>query len=249
MPSSEKKFESELFELLEELRPFALAYYHPLVSGETDSPEKVEQWFRRFFIRDFGVGVARAYVKCPHLEPRRFLAENLFEEEGRGNANETHPALSLRLARHFGASEEEIQRTHDKWMKSPAIAQYLELAASYDWLEDFAGFGLGQEFFAPPLFELIVERLRAEFDLDDETLKFFLVHMYEDVDHSVRTMKMVTRYADTDESQQKVCSAIRTTVMGLAGRSGGRPASELPAPIVETLRKGARVAGQVIAPT
>ena len=244
MPLSPEAFEQDLLDLLEELRPYALAYYHPLVNGETEKPEELSGWLRNFYIRDFGVLVARAYVKCPHLDARRFLAENLHEEEGRGRAQETHAALSMRLALHFGANEDEVEVAYAEWMKTPEVQAYNEQAAGYDWLEDFASFGLGSEFYAPPLFEMIVERLRSEFGLDDELVKFFLVHMYEDIDHSVRTMKMITRYATSDDAQRKVRDAVRRTIMGLAGNEN---AKALPSDVVEGLRKRARAAGQAIA--
>lgn len=248
MPLSPQEMEDDLLEMLEDLRPYGLAYYHPLVNGDAAKPEQVADWFQRFYVRDFGVGVARTYAKCPHTDARVFLAENLFEEEGQGDPERTHAALSLRLAKHFGADDQEIQRIHSQWMASPEIETYLARCADFDWLEDFAAFGLGQEFFAPPLFERIVDRLRMEFGVDDETLQFFIVHMYEDVDHSTRTMRMITRYADSDEAQQRVRDAVRSTVVGMAGLSGDA-ARPLPADIVEDLRKRARAAGQQIGPS
>ena len=104
------------------------------------------------------------------------------------------------------------------------------------WLEEFAGFGLGSEHYAPSFFTLIVERLRGEFDIPEEVLEFFYVHLYEDVDHARRTMDIVLEYAVSEEDQQLVLEAIRRHILGEAGLMGGREPVPLSPDIVSRLR-------------
>jgi pyrroloquinoline quinone (PQQ) biosynthesis protein C len=247
MSKTNSDFEPRLRALLEELRPYALAYYHPLVNGEAKTRDEVAAFFRSFYIKDTGVLLARTYTKCPHLEARRFIAENLFEEEGKGRAGRSHAELSLRLAAHFGADREQSEAAYSDWAASDQSRARDEMVAREDWLEEFAGFGLGAEYFAPPLFEMIVECLRDEFKLPEETLEFFLVHLYEDIDHADRTLEMVMRYASTEAEHEKVIRAIRRHVLGEAGDMGEvRTPTPLSAAIVDELRRRARAHGQAI---
>jgi hypothetical protein len=95
--------------------------------------------------------------------------------------------------------------------------------------------------------ELERELLEMLEELRPFALAFYHPLVNEDVDHSARTLEMVVRYADTDDSQHKVRDAVRRTAMGHAAVPGRKP-SRLPDAIVDTLRRRARAAGQRIAP-
>lgn len=237
MALSPEAFEPRILALLDELWPYALDYYHPLLDGRVKTREDLARWFSSFYIKDVGVVLARTYAKCPHLDARRFIAENLFEEEGRGREGRSHAELSKRLPRYFGRSDEELEAVHEEWLKSPLSRGREEVVRQEDWLEEFAGFGLASEHYAPAFFALILQRLRGEFGLPEEVLEFFTVHLAEDVDHARRTLEIVLRYATTDEAQERVLAAIRRHVLGEAGLMGGVAAPKpLPAPLVDRLR-------------
>ena len=229
-------FRKRIHELLDELWPYALDYYHPLLDGRVKTREDVAEWFSSFYIKDVGVILARTYAKCPHLDARRFIAENLFEEEGKGAAGRSHAELSLRLPLYFGIEREQLETQHERWLQSPQSQGREEVVQRETWLEEFAGFGLGSEYYAPAFFQLIVERLRQEFDIPEEVLEFFYVHLYEDVDHARRTMDIVLDFATDDEEQARVLDAIRRHVLGEAGLMGGREPVALAPELVERLR-------------
>lgn len=240
MPLSAEAFETKIRELLDELWPYALDYYHPLVDGRVKTRDDLKKWFSNFYIKDVGVILARTYAKCPHLDARGFIAENLWEEEGKGEPGRSHAELSMRLPHHFGVTDEELERKHQLGLNSPQSRGREEVVQSETWIEEFAGFGLGSEYYAPAFFTLILARLRGEFQLPEEVLEFFLVHLYEDVDHARRTMKIVLRYSTTDEEQARVLEAIRRHVLGEAGLMGGaRAPKPLPADVVEALSAAA----------
>ncbi len=237
MALSPAEFERRILELLDELWPYALDYYHPLIDGRVKTREDLAEWFSTFYIKDVGVILARTYAKCPHLDARRFIAENLFEEEGRGIEGRSHAELSKRLSRHFGRTDEELEAIHEAWLKTPLSVGREEVVQRESWLEEFAGFGLASEHYAPAFFTLILERLRDEFGLPEETLEFFTVHLTEDVDHARRTMEIVLRYATTDEAQEEVLAAIRRHVLGEAGLMGDVATPKpLPDEVVARLR-------------
>jgi pyrroloquinoline-quinone synthase len=236
MARSRDAFEKCIRELLDELWPYALDYYHPLVDGRTKTREDVAAWFSSFYIKDVGVILARSYAKCPHLDARRFIAENLFEEEGKGEAGRSHAELSMRLPLYFGGTREELEAQHEAWLRSPQSQGRDAVVQKETWLEEFAGFGLGSEYYAPAFFKLIVERLRNDFDISEEVLEFFYVHLYEDVDHARRTMDIVLEYATSDEEQELVLEAIRRHVLGEAGLMGGREPVPLAPDLVSRLR-------------
>jgi pyrroloquinoline-quinone synthase len=240
MTLSREAFENRIHELLDELWPYALDYYHPLLDGRTKTREDVAEWFSSFYIKDVGVVLARTYSKCPHLDARRFIAENLFEEEGKGEAGRSHAELSLRLPLYFGVTREELEVEHQRWLCSPQSQGREAVVQKETWLEEFAGFGLGSEYYAPAFFQLIVERLREEFDIPEEVLEFFYVHLHEDVDHARRTLDIVLEYATTGEQQELVLEAIRRHVLGEAGLMGGREPVALAPDLVARLRAACR---------
>ncbi len=240
MPLSAEAFGRKINKLLDELWPYALDYYHPLIDGRVKTRDDLAEWFSKFYIKDVGVILARTYAKCPHLDARGFIAENLWEEEGKGEAGRSHAELSMRLPRYFGVSDADLEAFHQKWLASPQSQGRDELVQKETWIEEFAGFGLGSEHYAPAFFTLILERLRGEFEIPEEVLEFFLVHLYEDVDHARRTMEIVLRYATTDEEQESVLAAIRRHILGEAGLMGGdRTPVPLAPEIVNALRSAA----------
>lgn len=236
MTANPEAFERRIRALLDELWPYALDYYHPLLDGRVKTREDLAEWFSTFYIKDVGVILARTYAKCPHLDARRFIAENLFEEEGRGREGHSHAELSMRLPRYFGRTDEELEAVHEEWLHSPLSRGREAVVQAESWLEEFAGFGLASEHYAPAFFTLILERLRDEFGLPEEVLEFFVVHLEEDVDHARRTMEIVLRYADSEEEQERVLAAIRRHVLGEAGEMGGATPKALPHALVERLK-------------
>ena len=241
MPLSAAAFDRKIRELLDELWPCALDYYHPLIDGRVKTRDELAEWFSNFYIKDVGVILARTYATCPHLDARGFIAENLWEEEGKGEPGRSHAELSMRLPRLFGVSDADLEEKHQNWLASPQSRGREELVQKETWIEEFAGFGLGSEHYAPAFFTLILERLRGEFKLPEEALEFLLVHLYEDVDHARRTMEIVLRYATTDAEQESVLAAIRRHILGEAGLMGGvRTPKPLASQIVDALRSAAR---------
>jgi pyrroloquinoline quinone (PQQ) biosynthesis protein C len=236
MALSREAFAKRIHELLDELWPFALDYYHPLIDGRARTRQDVADWFSSFYIKDVGVILARTYAKCPHLTARRFIAENLFEEEGKGVAGRSHAELSLRLPLYFGVGREALEAQHERWLHSPQSQGREAMVQQESWLEEFAGFGLGSEYYAPAFFELIVARLRDEFELPEEVFEFFTVHLHEDVDHARRTLDIVLEFATSDEEQERVLESIRRHVLGEAGLMGGREPVPLAPELVEQLR-------------
>ncbi len=62
------------------------------------------------YVRDFPILVGRAYIRCPIVEIRRSLAENLYEEETGGLvAGRPHPELFLEYPRGLGMDMSRFQ--------------------------------------------------------------------------------------------------------------------------------------------
>ena len=233
MAKSPKEFEKELRELLEELRPYALVSYHPLVNGEIETQEELGEWARNFYVRDVAAMLAGIYAKCPHLDARRFIAENLYEEEGEFKPGRAHTELSRRPGKHFGLTDDEVEARYWERKNRPKSVTRREARPKEDWLEEFAGFGLGAEYFVPPLFRKVIPRLREKFGLPEDVLEFFKVHLEEDANHSNRTMEIILQYARTDEEQQKVKEAIKRWVFHISGKE-----KRLPDEILQSLDTG-----------
>ena len=66
MALSREAFAKRIHELLDELWPFALDYYHPLIDGRARTRQDVADWFSSFYIKDVGLtGRIREPVPLP----------------------------------------------------------------------------------------------------------------------------------------------------------------------------------------
>ena len=186
------------------------ALVHPFLErfGEGDASEEGVRTFAIQYYRH--VRVSRLYLaalisNCGYDEKLQLaLAEILFDEYGRLNPEETHPALYRRFLTALGLTEEE-------WETPPTIPEiqlyistHRELTHHPDVRLGLGAMGPASEWPVPPIYVRLTEGLKKATDLSDEDLEIFTSHVTMDVTHARIIMEAIAPYAETGEGQRKV---------------------------------------------
>lgn len=155
---------------IDELRQYAINYYA--------------------HVRAFPLFIRIILSDCDNIEFRNLLLANLMEEEGRGEYDVSHPELWLRFAEGVGCSREHLQNP------SYRAASGKDLLKGYFEIVDkgFA-YGLGAlyayERQTPSVAASKIEGLRKFYDVKEEVLEFFKVHIKADEWHTEECEKII----------------------------------------------------------
>jgi pyrroloquinoline-quinone synthase len=186
------------------------ALVHPFLErfGEGDASEEGVRTFAIQYYRH--VRVSRLYIaalisNCRDDEGLQLaLAGILFDEYGRLNPDETHPALYRRFLEALGISKKEWEEPRTL----PEIELYIEthytLCRHPDIRLGLGALGPASEWPVPPIYVRLTEGLKRSAGLPDEALEIFTSHVTMDVEHARIMMDAVAPYAGDEGGQKKV---------------------------------------------
>jgi pyrroloquinoline quinone (PQQ) biosynthesis protein C len=160
-------------------------------------------------VREFTRFISAIHANCPHADAQLLLAENLWEEHGRGIAGRDHYSLIRRMALSLGATDAELDQTAPLPETADYIDYCLKVTRESSFVEGMAAIGIGIEYFSPKFFAALAEALTAIYGISRKDVEYLLVHVGEDEDHARRSMEVITAYADTDEKREKAKQALR----------------------------------------
>jgi len=178
---------------------------HPFYQAWTEgrlSLDALRAYARQYFhhVEAFPQAVSAVHSACPDREGRRMLAENLAEEEGIEAGKQDHATLWLMFACGLGESEEgvrdqalngETQALIDTFRKLSHRSYASGLGALYAYESQFPGV-------ASAKIEGLVDRYGI---VDEETLRFFRVHEYADVEHSAVCRELLDRLPEAEQAE------------------------------------------------
>jgi pyrroloquinoline-quinone synthase len=212
MPLAPDSFEESLWAIRTGAgSPGPGSFYVRFFEGRV-SREELRDWAKEFYPRDFSCLLSAIHTKCPELDARTEIAENIAEEHGRFVPGKDHPALWRRFAEALGVTAAEVE-AHER--RPAARAFYQRLRAICDerpWVEGMAAVGIGIEAGVPALFSAMLPILRERYGLPEDALEFFDIHVRADEDHGRRAIDLVRKYATTDEQQAGVQRTLREVV-------------------------------------
>ncbi|MFY9574094.1 MAG: iron-containing redox enzyme family protein [Blastocatellia bacterium] len=175
------------------------------------SPTGVRLWTLQasLVVRVFTRFISAIHANCPHRDAQQLLAENLWEEHGRGVRERDHYALVRKLARSLGATDSEL----DNAQPLPETADYLDhcfnVTRNASFVESITALGIGVEIFMPAFFGVLAESLCLHYGLSRDDVEYLSVHVGEDETHANRALELIAAYADTDEMMEKATNALR----------------------------------------
>jgi pyrroloquinoline-quinone synthase len=207
--SQQKSTTEELFAVVKQ-EAFRDATFDAIRSGQM-SRAGLKAWALQasLVVRSFTQFISAIHANCPHREAQALLAENLWEEHGKGNPQRDHYALICRLAQAFGATVEEIATVAPLAATTEYIHFCFRITREGSFIEGMSAIGIGIEYFIPHFFGAIAEAFRTHYGLSKEDVEYLLIHVGEDEDHAERSLELIERYADTDELRDKAKLALR----------------------------------------
>jgi pyrroloquinoline-quinone synthase len=178
---------------------------HPFYQAWTEGRlplDTLRAYARQYFhhVEAFPRAVSAVHSNCPDRDGRRMLAENLAEEEGLEPGKQDHASLWLMFAAGLGESEEgvraqrlnpETQGLIDTFRKLSRRSYASGLGALYAYESQFPGV-------ASAKIEGLIDRYGIE---DEETLRFFRVHEYADVEHSSVCRALLDRLPEAEKGE------------------------------------------------
>ena len=160
-------------------------------------------------VRDFTRFISAIHANCPHRDGQQLLAENLWEEHGRGVPDQDHYSLIRRLARSLGATDRDVDAVEPLVETDAYINHCLNVTRQKSFVESLTAIAVGIEIFMPAFFGRLAECLRSNYGLTSKDVDYLLVHVTEDKTHSRRALQLIDTYADTDEVKEKAKAALR----------------------------------------
>jgi pyrroloquinoline-quinone synthase len=170
---------------------------HPFYQAWTEGRlpiETLRDYARQYFhhVEAFPRVVSAVHSACDDRDGRRMLAENLAEEEGVETGKQDHATLWLMFACGLGESEDAVRaqglnpETHaliETFRKLSRKSYASGLGALYAYESQFPGV-------ASAKIEGLIDRYGIS---DEETLRFFRVHEYADVEHGAVCRALLNR--------------------------------------------------------
>ena len=145
------------------------------------------------------------HSNCDDIKTRQILLENLVDEE---MGAENHPELWMRFAEGMGNSRNNVKNTVAMKETQQLVDTFTKLSKSERYHIGLAALYC-YESMIPEVAENKIKGLRKFYGIDDEnTLKFFTVHMHADKWHREVLRKLIAELNDSKEKQAETMAAI-----------------------------------------
>src|SRR5262245_34926386 len=163
-------------------------------------------------VKQFTRFISAIHSNCPHRDAQQLLAENPWEEHGSGDGAADHYRLIRRLAISLGADEAGLDDVRQLPETAAHIDHCLIVTPELTFVESLASVVAGIEYFMPIFFGGLAQALQSHYGLSSADVEYLRVHVQDDAEHSRRSLDLIDRYADTDESRERVKAAVEETL-------------------------------------
>jgi hypothetical protein len=144
-----------------------------------------------------------------HRDAQQLLAENLWEEHGRGVPTRDHYALIRKLAHGLGATDRDLDDAQPLKETAEYINHCLKVTRELSFVESMTAIALGIEIFMPAFFGALGRSLCLKYGVSRDHVDYLMVHIAEDETHSLRAIALIEAYADTPDVREKAKDALR----------------------------------------
>ena len=186
------------------------SFYQAWNSGDL-SKDTIKEYAAQYFqhVSSFPRYLSAIHSNCDDISTRQILLENLVDEE---KGSENHPELWMRFAEGMGNSRDKINNTD-------AMSETQDLVETFKKLSKSEQYHLGlaalycYESMQPEISETKKEGLQKFYGIKNEnTLKFFTVHMHADKWHREVVRKLLSDLANTKEKQKEILKAVESAL-------------------------------------
>jgi pyrroloquinoline-quinone synthase len=209
---AQRQFIEDLFAIMRE-EAFPDPFFDAARSGEM-SRAGVKAWILQaaIVVREFPRFISATHANCPHRDAQQLLAENIWEEHGRGDAERDHYNLIKRMAESVGATSEEIDGATPIDATRDYIDYCLRITRDEDFIVGMVAIGIGIEYYMPVFFGSLSEALCSNYNLARSDLESLMLHLTENKDHARRAVEIVRKYADSREIKERACESLREMI-------------------------------------
>ena len=209
----EKNFISKIDEMIKEKHLLNHSFYKAWSAGELPK-ETIREYAAQYFqhVSLFPRYLSSIHSNCDEIKTRQLLLENLNEEE---QGNENHPELWTRFAEGMGNNRKNINETIP-------IKETKELVETFKKLSKSEKHHIGlaalycYESMQPEISETKKDGLQKFYNINDEdTLKFFTVHMHADKWHRKVIRNIIKKVADSKSKQDEITNSVETALGAL----------------------------------
>lgn len=188
-------------------------FYKAWSAGKLD-PEVIREYSAQYFqhVSAFPRYLSSIHTNCDDIRVRQILLENLVDEE---MGDENHPELWLRFSEGMGNARENVNQ-------AMAIDETQDLVNTYMKLSKDKKYHIGlaalycYESMQPEISETKKEGLQKFYGIEDEnTLKFFTVHIHADKWHREVIRKLIAELNDDEEKHDEILSAVKEALHAL----------------------------------
>lgn len=132
------------------------------------------------------------------------IIENLWEEHGSGDLNQSHRLLFERFAEATGVSTDRLKTVEPLSTTAICCEHLLDTCLDKDFITSLGALGPGTEYFTNDEYIKIVEGLRKYDFLDEKALEFWTVHISLDEEHYSEMVEAIIPWCSNTENKHKL---------------------------------------------
>ena len=202
----EKNFIDKIDNLIEKHHLLNHSFYKAWNAGELPK-ETIREYAAQYFqhVSLFPRYLSAIHSNCDDIKTRQLLLENLNEEE---QGKENHPELWMRFAEGMGNTRKNVNETVPMKETEELVKIFKKLSKSEKYHIGLAALYC-YESMQPEISETKKDGLQKFYDIKDEdTLKFFTVHMHADKWHRKVVRNVIKRVADSKTKQNEITNSV-----------------------------------------
>ena len=178
------------------------------------SLETIREYSSQYFkhVSAFPRYLSAIHSNCDHIGTRKILLENLNDEE---MGPEDHPELWMRFAEGMGNTRDEVNNAVLMEETEELVNTFNQLSRSEDYLKGLAALYC-YESMQPEISKTKKEGLQNIYGIEDEeTLKFFTVHMQADEWHREVIRNLLVELCNSKDKKEDVLDAVNSALGAL----------------------------------
>ena len=189
------------------------SFYKAWNSGELEV-STIQEYAAQYFkhVSAFPRYLSAIHTNCEEISIRQELLENLVDEE---QGDENHPELWLRFGEGMGKSREAMVQTESMEETQELIDIFMKLTRDQKTHIGMAALYC-YESMVPEIAENKIDGLKKFYGINDEnTLKFFTVHIHADKWHRKVIKDLISQLCDSSVKQEEALAAIDEALYAL----------------------------------
>ena len=209
----ENNFINKIYDLINRHHILNHSFYKAWNAGELPK-ETIREYAAQYFqhVSIFPRYLSSIHSNCDQIKTRQLLLENLIEEE---KGKDNHPELWMRFAEGMGNTRKNVNETNLIKETEELVETFTKLSKSEKYHVGLAALYC-YESMQPEISETKKDGLQKFYGIKDEdTLKFFTVHMHADKWHRKVVRNIIKKVANSKSKHEDITNSVETALGAL----------------------------------